>query len=395
MEKNTITSNVEHPLTLVGDEIKEGVNIAHPSIQIIVGSMTYRDYIEHFSRELPSEILSEKLKCQRDTNKARAKKVGVYLYERTDSTLPDVTLHVNRINELDRSSFGGAKLVHFEIPPMSSRLIGDGQHRHWGIEFYKELLEANGGDLNELLNRRIGFMMFVTNTTHIQDCAPIIKQIFADYHLNVSKPTSSLSASFDMADPFNRLIAEVAESVEIGANTLDNHISSSGTIKQGQLWTREQYTTFITTASGMTKAAIRKLAKSPDDFEKFKKSFSVLTSATLNNLPLSMLMDENFSHDKALFTKALFAKGLGFFVLSAKEQMSKHQNPEMFKNNLESISKLPLDTMDHKIWLDAGITVKSEGAKGSKVKITPKSDKVIAQMLCSSASVFPCKALLA
>ncbi|ELP6119451.1 TPA: DGQHR domain-containing protein [Vibrio vulnificus] len=395
MEKNTITSNVDHPLVLVGDEIKEGVNIAHPSIQIIVGTMTYRDYIEHFSRELPSDILSEKLKCQRDTNKARAKKVGVYLIERTDSTLPDVTLHVNQISELARSSFGGANLLQFEISPLSSRLIGDGQHRHWGIEFGKEILEENGGDLDDLLNRRIGYKMFVTNTEHIQDCAPIIKQIFADYHLNVSKPTSSLSASFDMADPFNRLIAEVAGSVKIGDNTLDNHISSSGTIKQGQLWTREQYTAFITTASGMTKTAIRKLAKSPEDFEKFKKSFSVLTSATLSNLPLSKLMDEEFSHDKALFTKALFAKGLGYFVLSAKEQMSKHQNPEMFKNNLESISKLPLNTMDHDMWLDSGITVKTESPKGLKVKITPKSDKMIAQMLCSSASVFPCKALLA
>lgn len=386
----TVVSTMKKTLPLVLEKAKEGFSKTY-CVDIYEGVLTVGEYIHGFAVEKNSNEVSEKDKMQRDVNvsDSRVKSMKGYI-KRGASIFNNVTIFVNKLSNQELVKVGHKELVVTSIPEGAETHITDGQGRHTSFEsLLSELSELSDEEREELSSHTLSVKFVVTNTDTIFEVRHIVRQVFSDYHLNLVKPSASLSLYFDASTPYGRLMTALLNE-EVNGEPLVERISLKGKITGKQVWTLAMFATFVHTSLGKTKASLNKELQDSDCFDQTLALVKNILPKTLGLMPLDIIDEKNDAvkkvHDGALFTKALFLTGLGYVVRSLMEQAI--TSGSLSFDSLEKIKSLPLADKSCDSLKKARIIDEDD-------KIISKSDKRIGGYMCRITGIMPCEALMA
>ncbi|WP_025562890.1 DNA sulfur modification protein DndB [Psychromonas sp. SP041] len=402
-ESRIMTSPIKKDLQLTLFKAQEGIMNLYPDIEVCEGIITTQELIEHFLVEQNADVIDEKYKMQRDVDKSRVN--GHIDYVREGNTIyPSLTIFVNKLDIQEETTIGNRVVYIANLLSGSDRFLCDGQGRYSGNKHVYSEMESMG-DFNEMLrlgNQTFGFKVIITNSDTIYCKKEIVRTVFSDYHLNLKKPSTSLSLYFDGKTPYSKLMRSLIETTELAGKPLEKWISLNGTLKLGQMWKLDQFAKFIHTAMDKTKGQFNKDLKEQEVYDEVLSVLQVILPKALNNLPVNVLTEDtegspNVPHDATLFGAALFSEGLGYLVRSIIDRSFITGKLEISK--LDALANLPLDNLYDKEWLKADIIMPNPNAASSarakEFIIVKHSAKRIGSHLCEMLDVYPCKALRA
>ncbi|MEZ9709715.1 DGQHR domain-containing protein [Vibrio breoganii] len=401
-----ITSPCGEALKIAGFVSKEGISNFF-NIKTFECTLTIKQLINHFKAEQNSDEINEITKLQRDVDKARLNSLAPYL-AKGKTIFPSLTIFVNEADVTTEAKIWDTEVVSLVVKSSSDRFIADGQGRFSAFSAHYTLLinqlqEAKQADdqtdnelvqnlektISELLSQTVAAKFIVTQTETVYEASSIVTQVFADYHLNLKKPSASTSLYFDQSTAYSRLLNTLAFNTRINGKLLIEYVTVTGRPKIGHLWTYEQLSKCILTIKGSTRGAFSTLLDDEVEFDKWQRILDAVLTKMLEALPLDTLETQG-AHKEAIFTKALFATGYGYFAQSLlTHALTSGKTIDM--SVFDKVSEMPLSTMNDAFWLDNKIT---EIGKSGASPI-PKCDKRIGSTLCVELSVFPCKALMA
>lgn len=366
-----------------------------PTFDCFEGLITVRDYLSSFTVEANSNVISEKDKWQRDVNPNDRRVKGMFNYlDEEETGFTGIIIFVNRLKIEQQINVGHQVAVVGCLEPDAERFINDGQGRHTAfskkLEHLRSAEVVDEAAIEKLLDRTLGLKLIVTNTDSLDEVKEAIRKLFSDIHLNLVKPNTSLSLYFS-DEPVSRLMRALCETVSVEDKPLYDRIALNGEIKQGQIWNLQQFRTLVLRVMGAATAKANKLLKDPIAFEEWKLTLTKVLTELLAQLPVSQLDSDEWSkvHQTSLYTKALAAEGLGYLARSMLEFALRQQEKVDF-TVLRGLQELELDNMASKLWVSDKVCFKD----GATVKITPKSGKLIGNLLCNHLSVFPAKSLI-
>lgn len=383
----SVVSKMKKSLPLVLEKAKEGFSKTY-GVDIYEGVLTVGEYVESFEVEKNSDEISEKDKMQRDVNvsDSRVRSMKDYV-QRGASIFNNVTIFVNKLADVKDVAVGHKTLVVASVPEGAEAHITDGQGRH--TTFSSLLAELSDEEREELSSHTLSVKFVVTNTDTVYEVRHIARQCFSDYHLNMVKPSTSLSLYFDTSTPYGRLMTTLLKE-NINGEELVERISLKGKITGKQVWTLAMFATFVHTALGKTKSNLNKELKDDACFEKTLKLVRMVLPKALGLLPLDVINDNDPDvkkvHNNALFTKALFLTGLGYVVRSLMEQAI--LTGELNFDALDKVKTLPLTDKTCESLKKARIVDEDD-------KMISKSDKRVGGYLCRLTGIMPCEALMA
>lgn len=384
MTTNLKTSNINSSLNIVMFKTVEGIN----KLGVSTGEalLTFRQLADHFQVEANSDVLSEELKMQRDVDETRVRNLKKYWSESKGPILPDMTIFVSNLDIKNETSIQDKTIIEACLSPNSDRHICDGQGRTTFIQWL-----LNQEDAAKYEHYTIAVKIIVTHTKDLSDpfATSIIRQTFADYHVNLKKPTKSISKHFDSSNLFANLLNELLE-IEVHNKKLKSMIALHGRIKKGHLWTFDQFGSMIQKFLKVTPATANTYLAKDDKYEQTITLCSTFLTHLISALPVNDLDDANFLevHEKSMFTKAIFANAMGYLGRSLFDEMVLDET-----KTWEIFSKLdaPIDSKDDKFWLVNKVTFKD----GDSIKIIKATDKRIASIFCRQLRIYPCKELAA
>ncbi|MBE8232925.1 MAG: hypothetical protein HAW67_04260, partial [Endozoicomonadaceae bacterium] len=254
--------------------------------------------------------------------------------------------------------------------------------------FIQWLLAEAEQNLVQFGEHTMAFKLIVTHTQNLfcPSATRILKQIFADYHSKLVKPSASISKSFDSSTAFARLLQELQE-IEIDGKPIKKRISQQGKIKHGQLWSYAQFMSVIQKMLNITKKEAATHFETDENYQMSKELCTGFLKQVFTILPLQLLdSDEQRVHANMMFTKAIFANGLGYVGRSLFEEMLIDESVTWEK--LKNLT-LPIADKDDKAWLSHKVTMKD----GNTIKIIKGTDKRIAALICNEMRIFPCHAI--
>lgn len=366
---------------------KEGLSSTY--CNIYEGVMLYSEWVASFGVEQNSDVIDEQYKNQRDVDEPRVGRMEKY-FTRADTSLPSITIFITSLDLIESFQVGNRSMVRARIHHDVGRLVSDGQGR---TECINRLL-PNRPDLSD---HTIAFKLLVTNTQTIWEARHVIRQHFSDFNSTSSKPNPSISLLFDQSKPFGQLMAGLL-STKIAAN--DNRplvelVAIHGKIRKGKLWTYMQFFTLVKSFFGATGKMLNESLDTPELATTLKHQAIDFLVHALNALPLHILHEDSWkeNHQNALFTKALFAKGLG---KTAKSLLDDHltrvlrgqieDDAPIDWTPLEGLISMPILDMSDPLWLKMNVCHKD--GKG-KVKIIKDTDEVIARVICHRLDIKP------
>ncbi|ELP5729236.1 DGQHR domain-containing protein [Vibrio vulnificus] len=365
---------------------KEGLSESTPC-DIYETVLTYSELTQHFDIEQNSDEMNEYDKCQRDVDKARVKGVTHYFHTRADTILPAICIFVTQLDDITQYHVAGKPIVSALLKADRGRFISDGQGRTATL---KQLLQD--AEKAHLSSHTIAAKIIVTNTPTLAQAATTIRQVFSDFNGNVKTPSSSISLFFDSSKPFSNLIRTLVNEIHLQSinKPLRDLIAANGAVKEGQLWTYKQFADFVCRYLDSTIAEMNKTLTTPEALDLVKEQLIALVANTIDKLPLNTLTTEQWKtyHQKALFTKALFANGLAYTARClAEEAMIAEESINWAK--MHNIAKAPIDDMAHAEWLKFNVTYKDETSNKQTIKIMKGCDKRIARVLCAQMKIMP------
>ena len=93
-------------------------------------------------------------------------------------------------------------------------------------------------------------------------------------------------------------------------------------------------------------------------------------------------------HEKAMFTRAIFANALGYVGRSLMDEMLLDNSITWERINLKGI---PIEDKSDSFWLEANVTMKDKGT----IKIIKSTDTRIGSLICRKLRIYPCPELSA
>jgi hypothetical protein len=95
-----------------------------------------------------------------------------------------------------------------------------------------------------------------------------------------------------------------------------------------------------------------------------------------------------------MFTKALFVEALGYLACSLFDEAFRGIDDDETPNpiawgKLDHLSKVPMNTLDHPIWIKSKVCWLDDTKAKPVVKIHKSSQSTIARVLCDKTSIFP------
>jgi DNA sulfur modification protein DndB len=170
-------------------------------------------------------------------------------------------------------------------------------------------------------------------------------------------------------------------------------IALNGKIKTGQLWTLKQYTDAVPLLFNQSVAELNKLLVDEDAYCQTKNLTADFFKRVLQVIKFDKffeLNDKDFKakHKSAMFSKALFVKGLVYLGQSMFEEAFT-SSEEIDWTVLEALKTVPLDTLSDDLWIKHNVCWIDSDTKIKSVKIHKSSDKKIARVLCKVCRVFP------
>ncbi|MCG9575412.1 DGQHR domain-containing protein [Vibrio tubiashii] len=356
-----------------------------PSFDVFEGIITVKDYIEGFECELNSNEMSEYDKCQRDVTASRTKGIEEYLDE-PENGFTGVVCFFNTASVVQEVALGNHIATLISIPKHASRHITDGQGRHTAFVNHLAKLELKGKQafVDAFLKRTLGIKVVVTNTTHVLDAKDSIRKFFADVHLNLKKPATTLSLFFS-GDPLSQLMRSVSVHVEVSGKSLYDRLSTTKTLSQNQIMDYSHFRTLVCRIMNVTpKKATAALADS-SVLETQRQVCSKLIVEAYRHIDVTAVDGEAFAQcrDSAMFNKALFVAALGRVIRSMIETATSTSSKVNY-SPLSGLASLPLATMDDRFWIDAGIVNKKPD---QSVTIVPKCEMQLALLLCETLGI--------
>lgn len=383
-----IVSPCGQPLELFGFAGREGLS-QWTDCDIFEVVMTWQQLADQFECEANSDQIPEYLKHQRDVSVKDARVKGMISYlDRNETLFPSLIIFVNRVSSLQTPMDAIKRLC---LQPQAERLICDGQGR-------TTCIKAVLPNQPEFADRTVAVKLIVTNSDSLYDekTSTLIKQVFSDVNGQTKKPDTSLSMYFDMSRPLSRMMKEVLEEtllVEGNPVVMRDLIALNGKIKDGQIYTLKQYTDAVPVLFNQSAKTLNDMLKNEQSYAMTKEITVRFFREAFAQLPLANIVSLKGAEFKklykdAMFTKALFLKGLAYLGCSMfDEQLS--EGREVNWKALTVLPSLPLDTLDAPLWLDHKVCW-ADDEKGTAVaKIYKQSDRKIARILCQKCRVFP------
>lgn len=193
-QNETITSPCNKPLHVVLFKSKEGIE--QRGVQCYEGVMTFKELVDHFKAEKGSEEIGEVDKKQRDVDTKRVNGLKQYWTTSQGTVFPNITLFANSLSLKNSVTVGNKLIIEATFEKNADRFIADGQGRQAFIDWLLSD-ESNA----EFEDHTISFKLIVTQTESLSTpkAVQIIRQLFADYHVKLTKPNSSISKILTIA----------------------------------------------------------------------------------------------------------------------------------------------------------------------------------------------------
>lgn len=378
LEQHKITANRE--VTLLCISGNEGIGFTH------LGKMSFQQYCDLTSIE--NSELDEKQRLQRVVQQSRAKGVTDYLIERDNTIFPEAVLVVGSeakitpiegvINGADTN---GTQLSLVTIPSHSDRFLVDGQGRRLGIE--------NALNINEhLANLHIDIKIVQVGTEMIYDSANFVRQIFADFHLHLRKPTKSQSIYFDSECPLYVFSTELMFIVDKLGKPFSKSVAVEGRLKEGQFLNIATLADFVCAFLGDTPTQVKKLLSDSTKYDYYLLEVSRYIECLYKYLPYEALMFSGIETWKraiednlsccVIGLKALAMLGNSLYVDAKLAGFD-----EFDEKPLEKLAEIPFGDKEHSLWLKNQIYQRIDG----KVKIVKSSERRLARLLCNQLRV--------
>ncbi|WP_083700386.1 DGQHR domain-containing protein [Shewanella sp. UCD-KL12] len=380
---HVMTSPIGEALKLVLFKSKEGIEAL--GVTTYETLVTFREIADHFRIEENSDVLDEEFKKQRDVDAARINGLKKYWETSEGPVFPNMTIFTNELSVTDEMVMGNSHIIQASLDQLSDRFICDGQGRS---TFIKWLMSLDSSD--KYFDHTISVKLIVTGTNSLSEpkAVKLIRQVFADYHVSLRKPNKSISKHFDTGSTFSRFLNELLDIEINGAETIKKRIALHGKIKQGHLWSYDQFTSLIQKFLKLTPSTAQKHFAIEGNYETSLELCRGFLCAVFSILPVNNLDVENYNevHEGSMFTKAIFANALGFIGRSLFDEML--LNDELSWNKLKEVN-LPLDSKEDKFWLKNKVTMSDDGA----IKIIKGTDRRIGSIVCRDLRIFPCPEL--
>lgn len=373
------TSNQDLLLALF--KSKEGIESL--GVTTYEGVMTFKELAEHFTVEANSDQLSEDQKKQRDVDAPRVNGLKKYWGTSPGTVFPNITLFANKISVKETHTIAGKTMNTAVLEPNCETFICDGQGR---TTFIQWLLNQEGTD--EFNNHTISYKLIVTNTESLdtEKATKIIKQTFADYHVNQKSPSASISKYFNSNSVLTRVVNECLE-LSVNDKKIKPYIALQGKIKTGQLWTYQQFTTMLQKFLNITQASAEKEINTEDKYQGTVKLCKAFLSRVFDIMPLHEL-DDKSNHSSLIFSRAIFANALGYVGRSLFDEML--DNEKLSWDSIKQLN-LPISDKEDPHWQKCNVTMKD----GDSVKIIKGTDKRLAYLICRELRIYPCEELAA
>lgn len=370
---------IQEQLSLVLFKGCDGISLTSDQITTYETSITFGEFVDHFSAESNSDEIPETTKIQRDISKSRTDSIYKYLKERDDTFFPGIILVASSLSELKEVSIKSARTIYTgSIAETSQRCVLDGQGRHSAISKYlDELLEKGEmAKYNGFRSNTLSVKLIITNSD-IYDARTTLRQAFSDLHSNLKKPVSSLNLYFNSNSSFSRLLDRTVEKIAIEKEgDFSNAVARNGIIRHGKIWKYTDVSSLLQKSLGLSKSRLAALLETEEDIDTYSSKIAGVLARVIAQLP--NIAPTNTEHESALFTKSLFASGLGFAIRSAIESNQISLFAEM--------RSLPLNDKTDPIWRENGIM--AANAAGN-LGIVRACDKRIGLYLCEHCGIDP------
>lgn len=362
---------------------KSHEGIEQKGVDCYEGLLTFKELVDHFDIEKDSSEIGEAAKKQRDIGTSRINGLKTYWSTSEGTVLPSMTFFANEIDLQDTHIIGNKTLVEATLKSTADRFIADGQGRTAFIQW----LIANNDNM-EFESHTIGFKLIVTNTTTLSTdkAAAIIRQLFADYHVKLIKPNASISKHFDNSSIFSRLMNECLD-VELERGTVKQFIALHGKIKQGHIWTFQQFTAMMQRFLNLTTATAKKNINTQEQYITTMNLCKAFLEQLFKVLPTEFV-NSTKGHESAMFTRAIFANALGYIGRSLFDEMLLDSSKSW---NLLNLNDIPITDKSAQFWIDANVTMKDD----NKIKIIKSTDTRIGSLICRKLRIYPCHELSA
>ncbi|NRA79464.1 MAG: DGQHR domain-containing protein [Pseudoalteromonas sp.] len=380
-QNETITSPCNKPLHVVLFKSKEGIE--QRGVQCYEGVMTFKELVDHFKAEKGSEEIGEVDKKQRDVDTKRVNGLKQYWTTSQGTVFPNITLFANSLSLKNSVTVGNKLIIEATLEKNADRFIADGQGQQAFIDW---LLSDESN--TEFEDHTISFKLIVTQTESLSTpkAVQIIRQLFADYHVKLTKPNSSISKHFDNSTVLSRLMNDCLE-LQVDSYKLKSKIALHGKIKAGHIWTFQQFTTMMQKFLNLTNSTASKQITDEAQYEGALNLCRSYLTCIFKLLPIENITSTQ-DHEKAMFTRAIFANALGYVGRSLMDEMLLDNSITWERINLKGI---PIEDKSDSFWLEANVTMKDKGT----IKIIKSTDTRIGSLICRKLRIYPCPELSA
>lgn len=396
-----MTTNLEHvikkapcgeAIELVGFVAKEGLGISH-NATILECQMTMAELVDQIELEKNSSEMNEWDKTQRDVKSIRVKGLKDYATTREDTFFPGMILFVAEAEELELRTYGGRDLMKIRILPEADRHMADGQGRVALANALRKKKKYRNFD-----SHTFNVKVIIPHTATLLECKEMMRQVFADLHVNVKKPNASINLLFNAKDPVNSLIQGVMD-IDLPFDDslkLKDLIAGHGNLGVGKIW---KYRQLADSLRYLFKSDKKELHASLADDQSFLKMLDIAKNffiKLLSSLPISELLQQSDIHswkkywDKSLYTKSTFLYGAALVGRSLIEQADR-EGRDVAWEQLEDLIELPTNTMDDELWIDNKICIRTSS---ETIKLIKGSQKEIGTVICNKLNIYPCASLL-
>lgn len=359
---------------------QEGIGETH------LGKLTYEQYCSITAIE--DSQIEEKERLQRLVQNARAKGITDYALEREDSIFPEVVVVLGSDAILTPVTYpsegkvaNGIALNQLTISKYTDRFIVDGQGRRLGIE--RALLVKE-----QLKHHHIDVKFWIAPTPLIYDSANKVRQIFADFHLKLRKPSLSQSIYFDKADPLNVFAWEVMQITTKRGVPLRDAIAIEGRLAHGQFLNMATLVDFCCCYIGDSPAKVRQALSDKDVYDHYLLEISDYWLELYRHLRYESLISGPKSFWVNQISNNLFCCVIGLKALallgnsiSTDAKAQGHSNVDF--SSISKLVELPMLDKSHQLWTKNQIYQTIE----NKHVIVKGSERRLARLLCTELRV--------
>lgn len=378
LENRKITAETSVQLVCITGN--EGIGQTH------LTKVTYAQYCAITSIE--DAELDEKSRMQRLVQTSRAKGVTDYLVERDNTVFPEAVLILGNEailspiqGDIGNTENNGTSLSILNIDKSVDRFIVDGQGRRLGIQDAMQVKQA-------IADNHLDLKVVIAPTDVIYDSAEFVRQIFADFHLHLKKPTKSQSIYFNGECPLHVFSKELMTIVDRMGTPLSKAVAIEGRLNQGQFMNMATLADIVCAFIGDSPTKVKKLLADIEKYDYYLMEIARFIQCLYEHLPYEALLSASKAEWKAeidgnLSMCVIGLKALAMVGNSLHVDALHNGSDEFDATSLAKLAELPFSDREDPLWINAQIYQRLDG----KVKIVKGSERRLARLLCTQLRI--------